>query len=135
VDTIRDLNEALEMCFYSSRTLLHARRLLALFLLAQSDQKEFFGVNNNSNSNSNDINTSIAQTGGDSFMKSIGVEETNQKGVKFEPKLSSNEFFHSNPIQYSTKRFDTEDEVFVSNDLHINLSTVIESYSKCIRKR
>ena len=43
------------------------------------------------------------------------------------------DIFHSNPMNFKGKMFEDESEVFV-RDIKIDLSTVIESYQKSIRK-
>ena len=87
---------------------MHARRLLALFLLSHSNEYEFFGVqveNEKAQSHSFDENKKFSH---------------------------SNEMFHSNPIDFKNKTFDNDDEVYVK-EIHIELKTVIESYEKTIR--
>ena len=48
---------------------------------------------------------------------------------KVPPKF--NDIFHSNPINFANKTFDHPHEVFIK-EISINLSTVIESYTKSI---
>ncbi len=48
---------------------------------------------------------------------------------RIDPKV--NDMFHSNPINFANKNFETPNEVFVK-DINISLPTVIESYTKSI---
>lgn len=105
-ETLRELRESIETSFYSSRALLHARRLLSLYLLSQNTQ-QFFVLSGNPAS---------SRTSKEDFR-------------------SNEEFFHANPIKYDNKKFENEDEVFIGNDLRITSETIVEAYSKSIRKR
>lgn len=56
-DTLAALRDSIEQASYSSRALLHARRLLALYLVAHSSHQQLFGVRSTSSSSTqlNDI--------------------------------------------------------------------------------
>lgn len=103
-ETLHDLHGSLERSFYSSRALLHSRRLLSLFLLSASTiNQDFFGFS------------------------SVRIKEEANAAEQAE-------FFHANPIDYAKARFDHDQQVFVGNQLKASPDAIIESYSKSIRK-
>lgn len=106
--TLRDLKDSLEYSSYSSRTLLHARRLLTLFLLSKSNQQVGF------------------------FLSSSEKSDSSGESSETKQEASIREIFHANPMNYENKNFQSDDQLFV-DELNINLSTVVESYTKCIR--
>ncbi|RNA01418.1 cilia- and flagella-associated 54-like [Brachionus plicatilis] len=125
--TLGDLKDSIENSLYHSRALLHARRLLTLFLLTKTPQTDFFAVNQ-------DLNSAGLEFENDDTTTSVRVGFQSNKNNKANLNQSQfiNSFFHSNPINFSGKDFKNEDDVFVK-DIQIDLSTIIESYTKCIQ--
>lgn len=114
--SLKNLSDALDNSLYISRALLHARRLLSLFLLSRSNETDFFAVRVDEQQKSKD-------TGDDNDDKPVQADSV---------KKDLNEIFHSNPINFKNKTFENDDEVYIK-DIHIELKTVIESYEKTIR--
>ncbi|CAF0895749.1 unnamed protein product [Brachionus calyciflorus] len=123
--TLGDLKDAMENSLYHSRALLHARRLLSLYLLTKTNHTDFFGISD-SNLNHADFDNELTQSGRVVFENVTTTKKQENQGEFI------NSFFHSNPINFSAKSFKNDDEVFVKN-IKINLETLVESYSKCIQ--
>ena len=114
--SIKNLTDSLDNSLYISRALMHARRLLSLFLLSHSNEYEFFGVHVENEKVHIEKSTNVD--------KSFVFDENK--------KSSLNEMFHSNPIDFKNKTFENDDQVYVK-EINIELKTVIESYEKTIR--
>jgi hypothetical protein len=117
--SFKNLNDALDNSLYISRALLHARRLLSLFLLNRSNENDFFGIHK------------IVQ---DHKSTTDGMTDTMMdEKTSLSDKKYANDLFHSNPMDFKNKTFENDDDVYVK-EINIDLKTVKESYEKCIRK-
>lgn len=62
----------------------------------------------------------------------VGFQAYKNKQSNINQTQFSNTFFHSNPIDFCRRDFRNEENVFVK-EIKIDLNTIIESYTKCIR--
>ena len=115
-----DFKQSLENSFHAPRLLIHSRRLLALYLLTETNQKEFFNLESSSNFTK-------------SFEQNDQDETERQNNSKIESFLHS-EFFHANPMNYANKTFENESDVFIKDVVNLKMENIIESFSKSIRK-
>ena len=90
---------------------------------------EFFGVQSN-NVEDFFINARKSKISNDDNQIDFDVK-TNFDEEKKAPNY--NDFFHSNPINFLNKKFQDESEVFIQK-IDVDIKTVIESYTKSIRK-
>lgn len=129
--SFEDLNKSLEASFYASRLLIHSRRLLALYILVETNQKgkdyifliilgkiekqicfiEFFNLETTE------------------FMK---AQESFRDSHEQISKFANSDYFHSNPLNYACKKFEDETDVFIKGVVQIKLETVVESFKKTI---
>lgn len=137
--------ESLGTSDYNSRQLVHARRLLSLYLLSQTSHYEFYGIGiDSSNSHKgNDIvdikemEPSINDDEPTATTKVSNDFETYENSIENSNKHKSsnlNEFFHVNPINYYGRKFDGDNKEVLIKDVNINLKVLIESYDKAISK-
>lgn len=131
--SLKNLSDALDNSLYISRALLHARRLLSLFLLSRSNECEFFSLHSESaEQKAKDILSASETKQTDIDLdKSQVLEETTSAPTA---RRNINEIFHSNPIDFKRKTFENDDEVYIK-EIKLDLKVVIESYEKCIRNQ
>ena len=128
--------ESLGTSDYNSRALLHARRLLSLYLLSQTSHAEFYGISiDSSSSKISDIKEMEPSINDEEPPTKASHDfETYEHSIE-NSKSGTNpcEFFHVNPINYYGKKFDSDKDVLIK-DVNINLKVVVESFDKAISK-
>ena len=155
--SMKCLRESLENSLYICRALMHARRLLSLYLLAHTNQTglvlqinrrdynskkfkkkfikkklDFFEITVNSEDNQHVKSKSDFYLKETSNVESVhfGTESV-AKSSKSRIEQKTNDMFHSNPINFANKTFENSSDVFIK-EINISLPTVIESYMKSI---
>lgn len=119
---MENLKKSLEDSFYPSRALTHSRKLLSVYLMANSSNQEFFGYTKSNEAEENDANTASK-----SIQMTSSIPNTLSKSFKSTGK------FQSNPSDLTKKTFESKLDVYVNN-LNVDLKVLIESYTKAIGK-
>lgn len=107
-----NLKEAIKDTLYTARALIHARRLLSIYLLGKSAHIEFVGIK---------------------FSEEYQFQTKSPGHVGFNTFDLASSLFAANPIDLLAKDFTREDDICVK-DLNIDIKTVIESYKKAISR-
>ena len=142
--SFKNLEESLATSDYNSRALVHARRLLSMYLLSQTSHygkqmdhaafseshrfkifffKDFFGV-------SLELEEGNLHAVKENEDEGITRSDFDKERTVFKPH-QLNEFFNVNPIEFKNKTFENDKDVFVK-EIQIDLNSVIESYQKSI---
>lgn len=109
--SIKCLNDSLEDSYYTSRALIHSRKLLSVYIFSRTDYKDYFGMPNNADFNDDSSSSSVERK-----------------------QLARVNYFHSNPLDLTNKTFKNKSDVYIS-DPSVDLKVVIESYLKSIGRK
>ena len=115
---MENLKKSLEDSFYPSRALTHSRKLLSIYLMANSSNQEFFGYTRTSEAEENEAASK-------SIQMTTSMPNTLNKSFKSTGK------FQSNPSDLTKKTFESKLDVYVNN-LYVDLKVLIESYATAI---